>query len=396
MAREILSECQRSSSAVRLAQADPLGLRDRHASARMHSCFAAGKLLDLTSLGRSQDMKQQRAVVVHGGTVRGQARNGSVGLPNCVERCVPPAERSIQGLPQTQDPLGVAFSCTPVTAEAKEAFDVSFTLELRNVSLKQLPSTVPELPLEPRGIRASQFLWALETEEQLRMNVPVALGQALQVPPGDVLGEVFLGKEWCQDLPSFKVTGQRYDSHTLHSFKLRRRDEMDEPGWPTKRMKHDKSRRVQTDPPARRGWGRRAWRGHACKLFIRECRQLFDDGFAATVLRRGGREAGAPWLRQALASLVKALSSLKVKVEWQLECAADQHCNTVRFPETTLELQGNLTGKWNEPLAETIRGCPVLARSSWTGGMPAKEFGDIAGRLKYEEKTMEQTFDGIE
>jgi hypothetical protein len=30
-------------------------------------------------------------------------------------------------------------------------------------------------------------------QEQLRLQVPVALGQALQVPPADVLGEVLLG-----------------------------------------------------------------------------------------------------------------------------------------------------------------------------------------------------------
>ena len=33
-------------------------------------------------------------------------------------------------------------------------------------------------------------------QEQLRLQVPVALGQALQVPPADVLGEVLLG---CHD-----------------------------------------------------------------------------------------------------------------------------------------------------------------------------------------------------
>lgn len=31
------------------------------------------------------------------------------------------------------------------------------------------------------------------SQEQLRTQVPVALGQALQVPPADVLGEVLLG-----------------------------------------------------------------------------------------------------------------------------------------------------------------------------------------------------------
>eukprot|EP00913_Durusdinium_trenchii_P035141 g32875.t1 len=55
-------------------------------------------------------------------------------------------------------------------------------------------------------------------EEQLRLGVPIAVGQILQVPPADVLGEVMV-----------RDAGA-YDSHQLHSFKLRRRDEADEPG----------------------------------------------------------------------------------------------------------------------------------------------------------------------
>ena len=163
-------------------------------------------------------------------------RNGSVGLPNCVERCVPPAERSVQamrhwfqtcqtsasGVGRMEENGGdrfhvenveiqvrlawdsgfmlglrpdsffqtglqfvstksfvvrlkvLAFACCLLCAQwlgdsfsvaktsrylfdhqiyahsalcqvAQEAFDVSFTLELRNVSLKHLPSPVPRL-----------------------------------------------------------------------------------------------------------------------------------------------------------------------------------------------------------------------------------------------------------
>ncbi|CAK9116029.1 unnamed protein product [Durusdinium trenchii] len=61
------------------------GSAERHPAARMQRCFTSGKLLDLT--------------------------NGSIGLPNCVDSCVPPAERSVQA-------EGLGFCMLPIARTA--------------------------------------------------------------------------------------------------------------------------------------------------------------------------------------------------------------------------------------------------------------------------------------
>eukprot|EP00439_Symbiodinium_sp_Y106_P065900 s741_g10.t1 len=130
---------------------------DRSPAVRMQRCFASGKLLDLT--------------------------NGTVGVPDCVDQCAPPGERTIQA-------EGVGFCMLPVAR--KDAFDVSFAVQLRNISLRKLPPT-----------------------DWIRMSLPVAVGQALQVAPSDVPLELMIRD------------ASMYDSHVLRSFKLRRKDEVE-------------------------------------------------------------------------------------------------------------------------------------------------------------------------
>lgn len=317
-----------------MLQSTAAGSLDKHSNARMQSCFAAGKLLDLT--------------------------NGSVGLPNCVERCVPPAERSVQA-------EGLGFCMLPVVRT--EAFDVSFTLELRNVSLKHLPSP-----------------------EQLRTQVPVALGQALQVPPADVLGEVMV-----RDSSS-------YDSHTLHSFKLRRRDETDEPGdepteIPPKVSKHlgmsSMSGRNQSAKTGSGGGkekdslvGVRGKPKHPGPAFS-PCRSGFCNMYL-TMRCEVWRIASAPGVELPDSSLMTALQQrspeeviekLGLSGNWSvlqfstatrpkgstpLEIVrADPVFRFLGLPWNYDPLQGNLTGKWSE-------------------------FGGLDPRFKYEEKAMEQ------
>lgn len=124
---------------------------------RMQRCFTSGKLLDLT--------------------------NGTIGIPDCVDQCAPPGERTIQA-------EGVGFCMLPVAR--KDAFDVSFAVQLRNISLRKLPPT-----------------------DWIRMSLPVAVGQALQVAPSDVPLELMIRD------------ASMYDNHVLRSFKLRRKDEVE-------------------------------------------------------------------------------------------------------------------------------------------------------------------------
>jgi len=73
--------------------------------------------------------------------------------------------------------------------------------------------------------------------------------------------------------------------------------------------------------------------------------------------------------------------------------------------------QGNLTGKWSEPLAladsrfQRVDLQPVRSASDCVGTLvrwslhiisTPKEFGGIDPRFKYEEKAMQQIFAGIE
>ena len=306
---------------------------DRHSSARLHGCFAAGKLLDLT--------------------------NGSVGLPNCVDQCVPPAERTVQA-------EGVGFCMLPVVR--KEAFDLSFTLELRNVTFRQLPSA-----------------------EQLRANVQVALGQALQVAPADVLGEVMV-----------RDSGS-YDSHTLHSFKLRRRDEVDEPSdeptvIPPKDSKFAAlASRNKSNKSAKTGVGGKekenlvGMRGKQRSLGLpfSPCRSGFCNMYL-TMRCEVWRIANAPGVEQPDSPFVTALQTksseevvtqLGLSGNWSvlqlttaarpkgsppLEAAhADPVFRFIGLPWNYDPVHGNLTGKWNE-------------------------FGEIDPRMKYEDKAIEQ------
>lgn len=121
---------------------------------QLQRCTSSGRLLDLT--------------------------NGSVGSPVCVSQCTQPAVRTVQG-------GGFAFCLWPI--HRKEALDISFTLALRNVSFKQIPRS-----------------------SDVRVRLPLAVGQMLQVAPGDVLGEMMVRD------------GDSYRGLEVSAFQLRRRD----------------------------------------------------------------------------------------------------------------------------------------------------------------------------
>eukprot|EP00933_Yihiella_yeosuensis_P013282 TRINITY_DN12385_c0_g1_i1.p1 TRINITY_DN12385_c0_g1~~TRINITY_DN12385_c0_g1_i1.p1 ORF type:complete len:478 (-),score=59.89 TRINITY_DN12385_c0_g1_i1:169-1602(-) len=101
---------------------------------KMQRCAASGKFLDLT--------------------------HGTPGNPECVSSCEKPAVRSIQA-------EGVAFCMMPLTRG--EPLDIVFTLMLHNVSWRDVPSV-----------------------SAIRIQLPMAVGQALQVAPGDVIGEMMV------------------------------------------------------------------------------------------------------------------------------------------------------------------------------------------------------------
>eukprot|EP00931_Biecheleriopsis_adriatica_P116784 TRINITY_DN9237_c0_g1_i1.p1 TRINITY_DN9237_c0_g1~~TRINITY_DN9237_c0_g1_i1.p1 ORF type:complete len:464 (+),score=67.32 TRINITY_DN9237_c0_g1_i1:25-1416(+) len=122
----------------------------------LQRCASSGHLLDLT--------------------------NSTAGAsPRCVSTCPPSSVRSVQA-------GGFAFCLHPIIRS--DALDVSFSLALRNVSWQEVPPA-----------------------HDFRVRMPLVIGQALQVPPGDVMGEVMM-----RDVDA-------YVGSTLVNFELRRKNE---------------------------------------------------------------------------------------------------------------------------------------------------------------------------
>jgi len=130
--------------------------------------------------------------------------NGSGGFPTCVDACVAPAVRTVQG-------GGNGFCLRPILRS--DALDVAFTLVLRNVTWANVP-------------RANE----------IRLRLPMAVGQALQVAPGDVMGHMMVRD------------GDAYTSYELESFVLNRKGESEPQPSSESAFSLDQLKRVSTMP----------------------------------------------------------------------------------------------------------------------------------------------------